>query len=205
VLPCADVNLSLIYDRKGNAIACDERAVHQYVEAIGRGHKNQLSACAAIYSVVGVASFWCGGTPVPGCAILRLRCRGRVAPRLRRFSQAREVDIPQTRAADSGAVCLARDDDSEDVEEALKLILQQREGAGRIPFTQNPLRLSHYHRFKSLELLYHLRSDPKDEVLRPRKRIPAPAVLELAPAPPNGYGRAAPREVREASLKIPIR
>jgi hypothetical protein len=90
----------------------------------------------------------------------------------------------------------------EQVEKALNLIMQQGEGVGEIPFTRNPMQLSHYYRFKSLEMLRHLKWNAKDQKLKPHSRILPPTVFELAPAPPDGYGRAAPKEVRDASEKF---
>lgn len=91
----------------------------------------------------------------------------------------------------------------EDVEEALTLILVQGEGAADgVPFRRNSRYLSHYYRFKSPAMLRELKWDDDEKVLRKDKPIPPPPVFTLAPASPNGYGLAAPREVRRAGEKF---
>lgn len=86
-----------------------------------------------------------------------------------------------------------------DVEKAITLIMAQGEGAGGVPFARYPRHLSHYYRFKSLALLTKLEWDEEAKVLRKIGSIPAPAVFTLAPPSPEGYGFAAPRELRMAS------
>jgi hypothetical protein len=90
----------------------------------------------------------------------------------------------------------------EDVENAIKLIMAQGEGARGVPFPKYKHHLSHYYRFKSLKLLTKLEWDEDAKILRKRGPIPAPAVFTLAPPSPEGYGHAAPRELRTASNRF---
>ncbi|OMC15786.1 hypothetical protein A5736_01430 [Mycobacterium sp. SP-6446] len=93
--------------------------------------------------------------------------------------------------------------DLNDVEEALTLIMEQGEGAtGGVPYRRGPQYLSHYYRFKSLAMLTELVWDEENKELCKARPIPAPPVFTLAPASPNGYGLAAPQEVRKASEKF---
>ena len=87
----------------------------------------------------------------------------------------------------------------DDVEQAIKLIMAQGEGAHGVPFPKYKHHLSHYYRFKSLQLLTKLEWDEDAKTLRKKDPIPAPAVFALAPPSPEGYGPAAPRELRTAS------
>jgi hypothetical protein len=86
-----------------------------------------------------------------------------------------------------------------DVEQAIRLIMAQGEGASGVPFPKYKHHLSHYYRFKALKLLTKLEWDEDAKLLRKKDRIPAPAVFTLAPPSPEGYGPAAPRELRTAS------
>jgi hypothetical protein len=92
----------------------------------------------------------------------------------------------------------------DEVQEALDIIMYQGEGTGKIPYDKNPLQLSHYYRFKSLQLQHHLKWNAKAKVLEVKKPISPPSVLALAPPPPppESYGPAAPRKVREANAKF---
>lgn len=87
----------------------------------------------------------------------------------------------------------------DDVEQAIKLIMAQGEGAHGVPFPKYKHHLSHYYRFKSLKLLTKLEWDEDAKILRKRGPIPAPAVFTLAPPSAEGHGRASPRELRAAS------
>lgn len=87
----------------------------------------------------------------------------------------------------------------DDVEQAIKLIMAQGEGARGIPYPKYKHHLSHYYRFKSLQLLTRLEWDEDARTLRKKELIPAPAVFTLAPPSPEGYGPADPRELRTAS------
>ncbi len=87
----------------------------------------------------------------------------------------------------------------EHVEEALTVIMAQGEGANGLPYPRYAKYLSHYYRFKSLDMQTELVWDPMEKKLRRGKPIPQPPVFTLAPASPNGYGLAAPRALREAS------
>lgn len=87
----------------------------------------------------------------------------------------------------------------DDVEQAIKLIMAQGEGARGVPFPKYKHHLSHYYRFKSLKLLTTLEWDEGAKILRKKGPIPAPAVFTLAPPSPEGYGPATPRELRAAS------
>lgn len=89
-----------------------------------------------------------------------------------------------------------------DVEQAIKLIMAQGEGASGVPFPKYKHHLSHYYRFKSLKLLTNLEWDEEAKLLRKKDPIPAPAVFTLAPPSPEGYGSAAPRELRTASNRF---
>jgi len=89
-----------------------------------------------------------------------------------------------------------------DVEQAIKLIMAQGEGASGVPFPKYKHHLSHYYRFKSLKLLKKLEWDEDAKLLRKKDQIPAPAVFTLAPPSPEGYGSAAPRELRTASSRF---
>ncbi|MGM9489326.1 ferritin-like domain-containing protein [Ideonella sp. YS5] len=89
-----------------------------------------------------------------------------------------------------------------DVEQAIKLIMAQGEGASGVPFPKYKHHLSHYYRFKSLKLLTKLEWDEDAKLLRKKDQIPAPAVFTLAPPSPEGYGPAAPRELRTASNRF---
>lgn len=86
-----------------------------------------------------------------------------------------------------------------DVEEALTVIMAQGEGANGLPYPRYAKYLSHYYRFKSLDMQTELVWDAQAKKLKRGKPIPQPPVFTLAPAAPNGYGLAAPRELREAS------
>ncbi len=88
----------------------------------------------------------------------------------------------------------------DDVERAIRLIMAQGEGARGVPFPKYKHHLSHYYRFKSLKLLTRLEWDEDAQILRKRGPIQAPAVFTLAPpSSPEGYGPAAPRQLRAAS------
>lgn len=87
----------------------------------------------------------------------------------------------------------------EHVEEAITLIMAQGEGAHGVPFSRYPQYLSHYYRFKSLEMLTELHWDESAKALRKGDAIPPPSVFTLAPASPNGYGPATPRALRNAN------
>ena len=87
----------------------------------------------------------------------------------------------------------------DDVEQAIKLIMAQGEGAHGVPFPKYKHHLSHYYRFKSLQLLTKLEWDEGAKTLRKRGLLPTPAVFTLAPPSPEGYGPAAPLELRKAS------
>ena len=58
------------------------------------------------------------------------------------------------------------------------------------------------YRFKSLKLLTKLEWDEDAKLLRKKDQIPSPAVFTLAPPSPEGYGLAAPRELRTASSRF---
>jgi hypothetical protein len=87
----------------------------------------------------------------------------------------------------------------EHVEEAITLIMAQGEGARGVPYPRYSRHLSHYYRFKSLAMLTELNWDENEKMLHKGNAIPPPPVFTLAPASPNGYGLAAPRELRKAS------
>ena len=57
---------------------------------------------------------------------------------------------------------------------------------------REPQYLSHYYRFKSLEMLKKLTWDAGKRELLKVARSPPPKVFTLAPASPTGYGRRAP-------------
>jgi hypothetical protein len=93
--------------------------------------------------------------------------------------------------------------DLNDVEDALKLIMEQGEGApGGLPYSRSPRYLSHFYRFKSLALQHSLFWDVGKQKLVKKSPIPAPPVFTLAPAPVGEYGLAAPRALRKASEKF---
>lgn len=87
----------------------------------------------------------------------------------------------------------------EHVEKAISLIMAQGEGARGVPYARYPQHLSHYYRFKSLEMLTDLQWDEDAQKLRKVKPIAPPSVFTLAPPSVNGYGPAAPRELRIAN------
>ena len=90
----------------------------------------------------------------------------------------------------------------DDVENAIRLIMAQGEGARGVPFPKYKHHLSHYYRFKSLKLLTRLEWDEDAKILRKSGPIPAPAVFTLAPPAPEGYGPAEPRDLRAASKRF---
>ncbi len=84
------------------------------------------------------------------------------------------------------------------VEETLKVIMDQGEGAQGVPYPRYAKYLSHFYRFKSLAMRTELVWSEADKKLKGGTPIPPP-VFTLVPASPNGSGLAAPRALREAN------
>lgn len=88
------------------------------------------------------------------------------------------------------------------VQEAIGLIMAQGEGAANVPYSRYPRYLSHYYRFKSMDMGVELKWDDAAKILIKGTALPQPSVYTLAPAPRHGYGLAAPPAVRTASEKF---
>jgi hypothetical protein len=87
----------------------------------------------------------------------------------------------------------------DDVRQAITLIMEQGEGARGRPFVRDSRFLSHFYRFKSLALSTELTWDEPSKTLRRGQPISQPSVFALAPAAPQGYGLAVPRDLRDAN------
>jgi len=87
----------------------------------------------------------------------------------------------------------------DDVRKAIRLIMTQGEGSRGQPFSRDPRYLSHYYRFKSLAMSVELIWDDASKTLKKGKPIEQPSVFTLAPAFAQGYGLAAPQDMRDAN------